>query len=77
MTLFTTAAQYNPQTAVRSLDQPIRDGLLWSLIGRAFVQNLRRGDYELAIEHPDKDRVHIGFDELALSLRRHADKRPV
>jgi hypothetical protein len=44
----------------------------------AFVQNLRRGDYELAIEHPDKDRVHIGFDELAASLRRHtADKRLV
>jgi hypothetical protein len=36
--------------------------------GHAFVQNLRRGHYELAADHAVQDRVRIAFDELALCL---------
>jgi transposase, IS6 family len=36
--------------------------------GHAFVQNLRRGHYELTVDLPARDRVLIAFDELALSL---------
>jgi hypothetical protein len=33
--------------------------------GHAFVQNLRRGHYELAAEVPAQDRVWVAFSELA------------
>jgi transposase, IS6 family len=36
--------------------------------GYAFVQNLRRGHYELAVEEPTNRRVAVGFDELALAI---------
>jgi IS6 family transposase len=36
--------------------------------GPAFVQNLRRGHYELATDVAVHDRVRIAFDELALSI---------
>jgi transposase, IS6 family len=36
--------------------------------GHAFVQNLRRGHYELTADLPLHDRVRIAFDELALCL---------
>ena len=36
--------------------------------GHAFVQNLRRGHYELIADLPVHDRVRIAFDELALCL---------
>jgi transposase, IS6 family len=36
--------------------------------GHAFVQNLRRGHYELTADLPVHDRVRIAFDELALWL---------
>jgi len=36
--------------------------------GHAFVQNLRRGYYELAVEEPANRRVAVGFDELAVAL---------
>jgi hypothetical protein len=36
--------------------------------GHAFVQNLRRGQYELRADVPAHDRVRIAFDELALCL---------
>jgi hypothetical protein len=36
--------------------------------GHAFVQNLRRGHYELTADMPAHDRVHAAFDQLALSL---------
>jgi transposase, IS6 family len=36
--------------------------------GHAFVQNLRRGHYELTADLPVHDRVRIAFDELALCL---------
>jgi hypothetical protein len=32
----------------------------------AFIQNLRRGHYELAAEAPVNRRVAVAFDELAL-----------
>jgi hypothetical protein len=34
----------------------------------AFVQNLRRGHYELAVEEPVNQRVAVAFDELALAI---------
>jgi transposase, IS6 family len=37
-------------------------------IGHAFVQNLRRGHYELTTELPTRDRLRAAFAELALRL---------
>jgi len=36
--------------------------------GHAFVQNLRRGHYELAVEEPAIRRLAVAFDELALVI---------
>jgi IS6 family transposase len=36
--------------------------------GHAFVQDVRRGCYELAIEEPVSRRVAVAFHELALAL---------
>jgi transposase-like protein len=36
--------------------------------GHAFMQNLRRGHYELAIEEPANRRVAVAIDELALMI---------
>ena len=33
--------------------------------GHAFVQNLRRGHYEIATDVPAQDRLRIAFTELA------------
>jgi len=38
------------------------------IAGHAFVQNLRRGHYELAVEEPINRRVAVAFDELALAI---------
>jgi transposase, IS6 family len=38
------------------------------IAGHAFVQNVRRGCYELAIEEPASRRVAVAFDELALAI---------
>jgi transposase, IS6 family len=38
------------------------------IAGHAFVQNLRRGHYELAVEEPVTRRVGVAFDELALAI---------
>jgi transposase-like protein len=38
------------------------------IAGHAFVQNLRRGHYELAVEEPATRRVAVAFAELALAL---------
>jgi hypothetical protein len=37
-------------------------------IGHAFVQNLRRGHYELTSELPTRDRLRAAFAELVLRL---------
>jgi transposase-like protein len=36
--------------------------------GHAFVQNLRRGHYELAVDEPVQRRVAVGFNELAMAI---------
>jgi transposase-like protein len=36
--------------------------------GHAFVQNLRRGHYELAVEEPTNRRMAVAFDELVLAI---------
>ena len=36
--------------------------------GHAFIQNLRRGHYELAAEATTRDRVAVAFTELALAI---------
>jgi hypothetical protein len=36
--------------------------------GHAFVQDLRRGHYELAVEEPACRRLPIAFDELAIAI---------
>ena len=38
------------------------------IAGHAFVQNVRRGHYELAIDEPVNRRVAVAFDELALAV---------
>jgi transposase-like protein len=38
------------------------------IAGHAFIQNLRRGHYELAVEVPANRRVAVAFDELALAI---------
>ena len=38
------------------------------LAGRALVQNVRRGHYELAVEEPTNRRVAVAFDELVLAI---------
>jgi len=36
--------------------------------GHAFVQNLRRGHYEITVDLPVHDRVHFAFTDLARCL---------
>jgi transposase, IS6 family len=36
--------------------------------GHAFVQNLRRGHYEIATEVPSRHRLRIAFDDLGLTI---------
>jgi hypothetical protein len=38
------------------------------IAGHAFVQNLRRGHYELAAEEPVNRRVMVAFAELAVAI---------
>jgi transposase-like protein len=38
------------------------------IAGHAFVQNVRRGHYELAVEAPNNQRVAVAFGELALAI---------
>jgi transposase-like protein len=38
------------------------------IAGHAFVQNLRRGHYEVAVEEPVNRRLAVAFDELALAI---------
>jgi hypothetical protein len=38
------------------------------IAGHAFVQNVRRGHYELAAEEPVTRRLVVAFDELALAI---------
>jgi transposase-like protein len=38
------------------------------IVGHAFVQNLRRGHYELAVEQPVARRLAVAFDGLALAI---------
>jgi len=38
------------------------------IAGHAFVQNVRRGHYELAVEEPVGRRVAVAFDRLALAI---------
>jgi transposase, IS6 family len=38
------------------------------LAGHAFVQNVRRAHYELAVGEPAGRRVAVAFDELALAI---------
>jgi hypothetical protein len=38
------------------------------IAGHAFVQNVWRGYYELAVEEPVNRRVVVAFDELALAI---------
>ena len=38
------------------------------IAGHAFVQNLRRAHYELAVEEPVTLRLAVAFDELALAI---------
>jgi hypothetical protein len=38
------------------------------IAGHAFVQNVRRSHYELAVEEPANRRLTVAFDELAVAI---------
>jgi IS6 family transposase len=38
------------------------------IAGHAFIQNIRRGHYALAVEAPVNRRMALAFDELALAV---------
>jgi transposase, IS6 family len=38
------------------------------IAGHAFVQNVRRGHYELAVDEPVGRRLAVAFDELAVAI---------
>jgi transposase-like protein len=38
------------------------------IAGHAFIQNIRRGHYELAVEEPTNRRLVDAFDELVLAI---------
>jgi IS6 family transposase len=38
------------------------------IAGHVFVQNLRRGHHELAVDEPTNRRVAVAFDELVLAI---------
>jgi hypothetical protein len=38
------------------------------IAGHAFIQNLRRGHYEPAVEQPINRRLVVAFDELVLTI---------
>lgn len=38
------------------------------IAGHAFVQNLRCGHYELAVEAPTTRRLPVAFDELVMAI---------
>ena len=52
--------------SMRGLKQDRNAGVV--IAGHAFVQNLRRGHYELAVEEPANRRLTVAFDELALVI---------
>jgi transposase-like protein len=51
---------------MRGLKQDRNAGVV--IAGHAFIQNLRRGHYELAVEEPVTRRVAAAFHELALAI---------
>ena len=51
---------------MRGLKQDRSAGVI--IVGHAFVQNVRRGHYELAVEESVNRRVAVAFDELALAI---------
>jgi transposase-like protein len=51
---------------MRGLKQDRSVGVIIS--GHAFVQNVRRGHYELAVEAPANRRLALAFDDLALAI---------
>jgi transposase, IS6 family len=52
--------------SMRGLKQDRNAGVV--IAGHAFVQNLRRGHFELAVEEPANRRLTVAFDELALVI---------
>jgi transposase-like protein len=51
---------------MRGLKQDRNAGVV--IAGHAFIQNLRRGHYELAVEEPANRRLTVAFDELAMVI---------
>jgi IS6 family transposase len=51
---------------MRGLKQELSTSIV--IAGHAFVQNLRRGHYELAVDEPVTRRVAVAFSELALAI---------
>ena len=57
------------QARLRPMRGLKQDRSAWVIIaGHAFVQNLRRGHYELAVDQPANRRVAVAFEELVLAI---------
>jgi hypothetical protein len=54
--------------SLRSMRDLKQDHNATVIICAAFVQNVRRGHYELAVEEPVSRRLAVAFDELALAI---------
>jgi transposase-like protein len=76
VTVFRWVQRFTPQLAEAA--RPCRHviGDRWQvdetyrtiIAGHAFVQNVRRGHYELAVEAPTSRQVALAFGELALAI---------
>ena len=67
----TTAHQPSlPDAVIHQRNRPLKQLRRARVIsaGHAFIQNLRRGHYELGVEEPTTLRVTTAFDELALAI---------
>jgi transposase, IS6 family len=51
---------------MRGLEQDRNAAVI--VAGHAFVQNVRRGHYELAAEEPENRRLTVAFDELTVAI---------
>jgi len=53
---------------MRGLQQDASASASVIIAGHGFVQNLRRGYYELAVEEPAGRRLAVAFDGLAMAI---------
>jgi len=70
VTIYRWVQRFTPLLAEAARPCRLKQDLSATVIiaGHAFVQNVRRGHYELGAEEPVIRRVVVAFDELALAI---------